>query len=488
MPKCVLNVLDQTNVQLSGLDPHIRKKVYDALRVMVPSARHTPAFKLGRWDGKKNFATVGGKTFLNLLDRVLPMIEDAGYEIELIDNRPVFNVEWPEVSDDIVSDRVWPKGHVMAGEPIMLRDHQVGAIQKFLSNLASIQSIATGAGKSLLSATLALIVERATDGRTIIIVPNKSLVEQTEEDYRNLGLDVGVFYGDRKEWGHKHTIATWQSMGIFAKNNKKYEPEHHIEDFIDGVNCIMIDEAHGVQGDILCDLLCGAFAQIPIRWGFTGTIPKEEYQFLSLLLALGPVVGEVRAADLQAIGVLANVDIEMLQLQDDHVEFDDYHSEYNFLTGDQTRMQWIANYCIELSQSGNTLLLVSKIDTGIRLQSMIPGSVFVSGEMKTTTRSKEYKKIQTADNQVIIATFGVAAVGINVPRLFNMILYEAGRSYTRVIQSAGRILRKANDKDSAKIKDFTSSLKFSRKHANKRKEYYEEAGYPFKVTKVKYRA
>jgi superfamily II DNA or RNA helicase len=36
-------------------------------------------------------------------------------------------------------------------------------------------------------------------GRSIVIVPNKSLVVQTEEDYVNLGLDVGVYFGDRKE-------------------------------------------------------------------------------------------------------------------------------------------------------------------------------------------------------------------------------------------------------------------------------------------------
>ena len=30
-------------------------------------------------------------------------------------------------------------------------------------------------------------------GRTIVIVPNKDLVVQTEKDYKNLGLDVGVY-------------------------------------------------------------------------------------------------------------------------------------------------------------------------------------------------------------------------------------------------------------------------------------------------------
>jgi len=37
-------------------------------------------------------------------------------------------------------------------------------------------------------------------GRSIVIGSDKSLVTQTEEDYLNVGLDVGVYFGDRKEW------------------------------------------------------------------------------------------------------------------------------------------------------------------------------------------------------------------------------------------------------------------------------------------------
>ena len=77
----------------------------------------------------------------------------------------------------------------------------------------------TGAGKTLVTAALSSITEQY--GRSIVIVPNKSLVTQTEEDYINLGLDVGVFYGDRKEFGHTHTICTWQSLNILLKNTKK---------------------------------------------------------------------------------------------------------------------------------------------------------------------------------------------------------------------------------------------------------------------------
>src|SRR5690606_3355346 len=131
--------------------------------------------------------------------------------------------------------------------------------------------------------------------RTIVIVPSKSLVEQTEEDFRNLGLDVGVYFGDRKELGHTHTIITWQSLGYTSKNARMTLDASILDQLLDGVVCFQVDEAHSAKAEVLKNLLAGPMAHIPIRWGMTGTVPKEEHEFLTLLATIGPVVGEVRA-------------------------------------------------------------------------------------------------------------------------------------------------------------------------------------------------
>jgi superfamily II DNA or RNA helicase len=73
----------------------------------------------------------------------------------------------------------------------------------------------------------------------------------------------------------------------------------------------------------------------------------------------------------------------------------------------------------------------------------------------------------------------VAAVGINIPRIFNLVMVESGKSFTRVIQSIGRGIRKAEDKDHVEIWDITSTCKFAKRHLTKRKAYYKEANYPF---------
>ena len=114
-------------------------------------------------------------------------------------------------------------------------------------------------------------------------------------------------------------------------------------------------------------------------------------------------------------------------------------------------------------------------------------AVFVSGGMKVVDRKEEYDDVATSTNKIIIATYGVASTGINIPRIFNLVLIEPGKSFVRVIQSIGRGIRKADDKDFVQIWDITSSCRFAKRHLTQRKAFYREANYPFVVEKLKYK-
>jgi hypothetical protein len=649
--QCKLIIKDEVNAKFEGLSADTRRALVRKFSFELPYARHLPAVRLGRWDGRVNFFQLSGSTYINLLPEILPYLDDLGYDVELLDARDYqTHFVFSTVSEDSYSDRTWPEKHQLAGQPILLRDHQVTAINNFLSNTQSLQSIVTGAGKcldfnteidiefdensdfgkflvkipripcvnqmkisikigQLLSAmaeykqtilennqevdvkdlgvniktpTLhyepiqhiikkqstgvklsfqngkslicadnhilydldfapchakkfnpgdylrtiygVLEIQKAEPvpmqewydvsipsphvycdsagilhhntlvtsvlshqcekyGRTLLIVPNKSLVLQTEVDYRNLGLDVGVYFGDRKELGHKHTIATWQSLNNLLKNTKSGDAEVTIHEFIQDVVCVIIDEAHNQKSEALKSLMSGPLAQIPIRWGLTGTIPREDFDFYALRVCIGEVVGRVTASELQEKGILANCEIKVLQLVD-FVEYRDYQSELKYLVDTEERLRFLARKIEEIAQTGNTLVLLDRISTGNTLTDLIPGAVFVKGKTKTQDRKDHYDQIAVSDNLVTVATFGVASTGIDVPRLHNVVLLEPGKSFVRVIQSIGRGLRKAHDKDSVVIWDITSTCKFSKRHLTKRKQYYQEAQYPFNVQKV----
>jgi superfamily II DNA or RNA helicase len=441
--------------------------------------------RLGRWDGKVSYFQLGGSTYTNLLPEILPLLEQYNWDVELDDQRDYsVTFAFEPVTEQRWADRAWPAGHPAAGEPIMLRDYQVEIVNNFLQNPQCIQEVATGAGKTIMTATMSACVEPY--GRSIVIVPNKSLVTQTEKDYRNVGLDVGVYFGDRKEHGHQHTICTWQSLNVLLKNTKAGVGEATIQDFIEDVVCVIVDEVHMAKADALKTLLTGVMARVPIRWGLTGTIPKEKFESQSLLVSLGPVIGKLSANELQQQGVLAQCHVNIVQLQD-HVEYANYQSELKYLLEESGRLDAMAELIEHVNQTGNTLVLVDRVAAGTALVSRLGDrAVFVSGATKAKDRQDEYDEVAEATDKIIVATYGVAAVGINIPRIFNLVLVEPGKSFVRVIQSIGRGIRKAEDKDHVQIWDITSTCKFARRHLTKRKAYYREANYPFSQEKLEW--
>jgi superfamily II DNA or RNA helicase len=485
MQKVTLEIRDEVNVKFVGLDVKTRRKISDAVKYFLPYAYHMPAYKLGRWDGCIRYCDVGGRTYFNLLDKLLPIVVGDGYHVEVDDQRQTWNFSFDPVTQTDYDNIAWPAKHPRAGEPILLRDYQVEVINRFLDNPQCLQQIATGAGKTLITAVLSHKCEPY--GRSIVIVPNKDLVVQTEKDYKNMGLDVGVFFGDRKEFGKTHTICTWQSLAILEKKTKEGVADIDVEQFLDGVVCVMVDEVHKAKADVLRDQLSGIFRNVPIRWGLTGTIPKDEYEAVGCVCSIGPVVGNLSSKELQDMGVLADLDINILQLQDGVLGFSSYAQELKWLVTDPKRIDQISNIVKGLSNSGNTLVLIDRIATGEMLMERNPDWVFISGEMKTNDRQKEYDDVSDANNKIIVATYGVAAVGINIPRIFNLVLLEPGKSFVRVIQSIGRGIRKASDKDYLQVVDLTSSLKYSKRHMTKRKEYYKEQNFRFSMTKVEYK-
>ena len=486
MPTCKVILRDEVNVKIENLDLDTRKALVKKFKYEDPSARYRPSYKLGRWDGGIPFFGLGGTTYLSMIERVLEELENRNYYIEIEDQRKTPSLEFPEISEDFWGDATWPEGHRFAGQPIRLRDDQVEVVNMFLRHPQCIQEIATGFGKTITTATLAKICEKY--GRTITIVPNKSLVEQTEEDFLNVGLDVGVYYGDRKQLNKMHTICTWQSLNILDKTSKN-APENSeiltLSELLNGVKCVMVDEVHQAKADVLKKLMTHNLANAPIRWGLTGTIPKQDFEVETIKASIGEIVNRVSAHTLQEKGVLSNCHVNVIQTAE-WKEFGSYAEELKYLVTDEKRMAYITSLVREIAKGGNTLVLVDRIESGRIITSSIEDSVFISGEVKTKDRKEEYDEIKTSDNKIIVATYGVAAVGINIPRIFNLVLLEPGKSFVRVIQSIGRGIRKADDKDFVKIWDLTAASKYAKRHLTERKKFYREAHYPFTIEKVEY--
>ena len=97
---CKIILKDEVNCKIEGLDLDTRKKIEKELKFFLPYAYHVPAYKLGRWDGCVTYFTIGGVTYTNLLDIIIPIIVAENYTIELDDQRNVWDFDFDKVQED----------------------------------------------------------------------------------------------------------------------------------------------------------------------------------------------------------------------------------------------------------------------------------------------------------------------------------------------------------------------------------------------------
>jgi len=81
MTTCTILIKDEVNCKLQNLDLTTRQKLVKKFKYQVPHARHLPAFKLGRWDGCVAFFQLGGSTYINMLDEIIPILINEVYDI-----------------------------------------------------------------------------------------------------------------------------------------------------------------------------------------------------------------------------------------------------------------------------------------------------------------------------------------------------------------------------------------------------------------------
>ena len=73
MKQCKIIVKDEVNARIEGLELSERKALVKMFEYEIPGARYLPSVRLGRWNGKVSYFSLGGSTFINLLPEIIPV-------------------------------------------------------------------------------------------------------------------------------------------------------------------------------------------------------------------------------------------------------------------------------------------------------------------------------------------------------------------------------------------------------------------------------
>ena len=453
--KAIINVLNEVDCVITGLtDEHVNT-LYEHYGIYVDGYKFMPSFQLKKWDGKVRFFSKTGKTYTKILDEILCVLIEYGYEIELKDNR-----SYVKPINDSIDKSVFGNGKSE------LRDYQVNFVNTLLSEGSGFGICGTGGGKTKMCAALAITYVKH-ELKVLVIVPSTDLVIQTaeefEEELSNFDVSIGRYSGEYKDINHNIVVATWQSL-------------QNVPHYMGMFQAVIVDEAHGAKASVIKSLMTEHGAHIRYRFGVTGTFPKPLEEQLTLQCVIGKKHIEISSKWLIENGFLTPVEIIPVITQDKVEEFPEYSNEKEYLSGYEPRLNEIADFINSID--GNTLILVQHIKQGEILSKMLNNAIFIKGAVKSNDRKSFYAQYEDVDDLKIIATYGCAKQGISINRIFNVFLLDLGKSFITTIQSIGRGLRLAKGKSIMRVFDVTSKLKYSKKHLKDRLKYYKEAEYP----------
>jgi len=221
-----------------------------------------------------------------------------------------------------------------------------------------------------------------------------------------------------------------------------------------------------------------------------------------MLIALyGDVEKVASTRELIDRGFLSEIDIDCLLLKyskETSAMFKkvSYQDEVKFISKHEKRNKFIRN--LALAQTGNTLVLFRFVDHGKELFEMIKKKnpqreiYFVAGETNVDARELARNLTEKGDNVIVVASIGVFSTGVNIKRLHTVIFSAPTKSVITVLQSIGRGLRKADDKEVFKLFDIADDLTSTRKtkknftfeHFKERLRIYSEQSFNYKITEI----
>ena len=469
-----IEILNETYIRIS-CETGIAYELSDAFSFIVPDYRFTPAFKMGRWDGRLRLFNLRDRTiYAGLLPKILEFAKDRDYTVS--------GYLGPETkSPETAQIEAWAATLQLPG--IIPRDYQIAAVRACIAQERAIILSSTGSGKSL-SIYLTL---QWFKKRTLVIVPTLGLIQQMKSDFISYGCDGSIQTisgGESKDVDSDIVIGTWQSLFRLKKNwFRQFE-------------VVIVDEVHLATAKSLVSIM-EKIDHCKYRFGYSGTLDDSKSNQMTLEGLFGSVTTVATTADLMERKILATLDIQALvcKYSDSERKVNrKYEDEIDFLISHPKRNALIRKLVTKLD--GNVLVLFQFVERhGEILYDMIKRSTnrpvyYIAGDIKADERERIRKEIDQLDNAILVASVGTSALGINLVSLRHVVFTSPSKAKIRTLQAIGRSLRRSKYKTNATLWDLADDLSWKSrknhtlKHFMERIKIYAREQFQYRVRNI----
>lgn len=466
---------DNSLAKITGIDQDKWDSIRRGTKVEAPGVKYMPTYKLYKkskgkagWDGR---VTPLGKDGL-FPTGLVPYVQDLIYQ----GTGSVASLSDKRIIDDLFIGKT----------SVKLRGYQTEAIDKSLNHQYNsmwwprgVIRLATGGGKTEIAAAM----YQQTGVRTLFVVHRKDLMHQTHDRFSKYGVNTGIVGDGRLQIDPDINVCTIQSIATAMKKKVDLSPILEAEQ-------VFFDEAHLIAAKLAggnqLARFSGMLKHAHMRWGLTATpFMKDTYSNLILEAVTGKTLYSISNADLISQGYLTPAKVKVYTMPnvpcpkkwpdcyDKGVVMNTYRNDsiIEILKG-------LPKPCfVMVTQVAHAKILNRMAQAeGIELP-------MLTGSSHTGHRKEMLAKLANGDlDQIVCST--IFDEGLDLPELASLILAGAGKSEIKMLQRAGRGLRKHSTKQVFTLVDFIdTAAPILQKHSEQRGKVWVQEG--FEIEKYK---
>jgi len=439
-------------------------RLSEILAVPVPGYRFMPAYRAGRWDGKRHFYRHG-----RFPSGFLPFIVKTWRAL----NRPIHAVD----------DRKLPHP-LPVPQTDGLRDYQAAEVEKVFETMIEIDGQVipwirgvirqpTGSGKSHVAGALI----RSIGLPALYIVERLDLLYQTADILSGYCKSVGVI-GDQQREIADVIVATIQTLSRLDLRQ---------EDWLARIGTLVVDEAHHVSDNRYWPVVMACPA--PYRFGISATpLVRGDLGDVMLIGSTGDIISDVPRQPLEEAGWLAKPRVMMVRVDQPYVDdAADWQSAYNdLLVANPVRNHYICQAIVTaVRRDLPVLVLVRLLAHGEMLRALLNRmgiqATWLHGERDARERRRALCAFGKVGGVLIASTIFDEGVDSTAPRV--LILAGGGASRIKTIQRVGRGLRpKQGGENTLLVIDFDDQTnRYLAEHSARRREAFIQEGLPVEL-------
>lgn len=436
----------------------------------IPNPQYAKAEAMGKWTGN--------------IPKTLQMYYTVGSQLRLPFGiaRKFYKLFKNDVSQ--INALFAPIRRKTYNSSINLREYQKNAVEAVLRAKNGILVAPCGSGKS----EMALEIAARIGGRTLWIVHTWDLANQilnrAAMRYNIPKESYGQIAAGKVNIGDVFTVATVQTLARvdLAKIQNEFD-------------CIIVDECQHVcssadkvtQFEKVITSLCA-----PYLYGITATPYRADGLERCMFALLGDVIHEVPQSAVAGNTVPVRVKFVNTGYTPDIDKITDGDGTLNYaklisdITENKDRNAVIVGEIQRAAQNGAVLVLSDRLQHLDALERVARDSGqraarlgIASTKAEKERRARILTDLNNGALNVVFATYKLAKEGLDVPNLRTVVLSCPVKDKTTVIQSAGRVARKADGKEYGTVVDFSDDFGMLKGYEKKRRGYYKKNFYKF---------